>query len=75
MRSALLRFVDPRILLLLVLGGCATAEPVYRGIHEGLQTREELVNPSTTYRPMERRPAYEEYKAERERLLKEGPAK
>jgi hypothetical protein len=65
--------VDPRILLLLAVGGCATAEPVYRGIYEGLQTREELVNASTTDRPLERRPGYEEYKAERERLLKEGP--
>jgi len=77
------RFVDPRMaarlgclgLLLLAVGGCATAEPVYRGIYEGLQIREELVNPSTTYRPMERRLGYWQYDAERKRLLNEGPAK
>lgn len=34
-----------------------------------------LVNPSTTYRPMERRPGYWEYDAERKPLLNEGPAK
>jgi hypothetical protein len=63
-------------LLVLGVGGCTTAEPVYRGIYDGLQVRDELVYPAPGYRPMtEKRPGYWEYEAERKRLLDESPSK
>jgi hypothetical protein len=62
-------------LLFVGLAGCTSAVPSYRGLYEGLQTREEMVNPSPTYRAADRRPTYPEYEAARRRLLDEEPAK
>jgi hypothetical protein len=62
-------------LLILGVAGCTSADSVYRGIYEGLQVREELVNPSPAYRATDKRLGYWEYEAERKRLLNEGPSK
>lgn len=73
MKSAVVGFG----LLFLGLAGCTTAEPIYRGLYDGLQVRDEIVYPAPGYRPMtERRPpGYSEYEAERQRLLNESPSK
>ena len=59
-------------LVLLGAGGCASADSIYRGLYQGLQAREDLVNPSPAYRPAERRLRYDEYLAERERRSPRG---
>jgi type IV pilus biogenesis protein CpaD/CtpE len=52
-----------------LLAGCASRERVYGAIYEGLRTREAIVRPSTAQRPPERTISYQEYEAERKKLL------
>lgn len=60
--------------LVLAVGGCAATDGLYRGIYQGLQIREELVNPSAG--PGKDRPlTYSEYAAERQRILDQPPGK
>jgi hypothetical protein len=62
----------PRALsLLLVLGvaGCSSTERVYQGIYDSLRMREDIVNPPD--RGLQKDPpvTYQEYDAERTRIL------
>ena len=63
-------------LLLVGLAGCASTEQFYGSIYQGLQTREELVDPRPAGGIRRNRPlSYEEYEVERKRILSEGTAK
>lgn len=57
-----------------LLAGCANSERVYGNIYEGLRTREAIVRPSAAQKPTEKSMSYQEYEAERKRLL-EGNGK
>jgi type IV pilus biogenesis protein CpaD/CtpE len=54
---------------LALLAGCANSERVYGNIYEGLKTREAIVHPSAEQKPAEKSMSYQEYQAERKRLL------
>jgi hypothetical protein len=51
-----------------LLAGC-TSESVYGNIFEGLKTRETIVHPSAEQKPAEKSMTYQEYQAERKKLL------
>jgi hypothetical protein len=57
------------VLLALATAGCTSTESVYRGLYHGLQVREDPKNPSPSSGTTQRRPAYEEYQADRLRRL------
>ncbi len=52
-----------------LLAGCASSERVYGNIYEGLKTRETIVHPSVEPGPPEKSMSYQEYEAERKKLL------
>lgn len=52
-----------------LLAGCASSERVYGNIYEGLKTREQIVHPSVEQKPPEKSMSYQEYDAERKKLL------
>jgi len=55
--------------VLSLLAGCASSEIVYGNIYEGLKTREQIVDPSVEQKPSEKSMSYQEYEAERKKLL------
>jgi len=57
-------------LLSLLMPGCSK-ERVYENIYEGMQQREQIVNPPDDPVPP-KHPSYDEYKREREEILKDG---
>ena len=54
---------------IMLLAGCADRERVYGNIYEGLKTREAIVHPSLEQKPAGKSMSYEEYEAERRKLL------
>lgn len=52
-----------------LLAGCANSERVHGNIYEGLRTREAIVHPSAEQKPPEKSMSYQEYEAERKKLL------
>lgn len=58
-----------------LLAGCASRERVYGGIYEGLRIRQAIVHPSTEQGPHERTMSYQEYEAERKKLLESNDKK
>lgn len=58
-----------------LLAGCASSERVYGNIYEGLKTREKIVHPSLEQRPPEKSMSYQEYEAERKKLLESADKK
>jgi hypothetical protein len=54
---------------LALLSGCANSERVYENVYEGLKAREAAVHPSTEQEPPEKSMSYQEYEAERKKLL------
>ena len=63
-RNNLLLLVIPALLLI----GCSK-EGFYEGMYRGLQQREEIVHPATDPFPPEQ-PSYEDYRREREEVLR-----
>lgn len=55
-----------------LLAGCANSKGVYGNIYEGLKIREAIVHPSAEQKPVEKPMSYQEYEAERQKLLKSG---
>jgi hypothetical protein len=53
------------------LTGCLSKERVYEGVYEGLKQREQIIHPSNEPVP-QKLPSYDEYKREREKVLKEN---
>jgi hypothetical protein len=51
-----------------LLAGC-TSDSVYGNIFQGLKTRETIVHPSAEQIPTEKSMSYQEYEAERKKLL------
>jgi hypothetical protein len=51
------------------LAGCANSENLYGNIYEGLKTRDALVHPPVEQRPAEQSMSYQDYEAERKKLL------
>lgn len=60
---------------LALLAGCANSERVYGNIYEGLKTREAIVHPSAEQKPPEKSMSYQEYEAERKKLLESNSGK
>ncbi|MFH1147593.1 MAG: hypothetical protein V1736_07790 [Pseudomonadota bacterium] len=63
------------IVMWLLLGacflmGCAGKEGIYQGMYDGLRTREQIVNPQPAQLPREEPVSYQQYKSEREEVLK-----
>lgn len=58
-----------------LLTACASRERVYGAIYEGLKTREAIVLPSTEQKPTHRTISYQEYEAERKKLLESNDHK
>ena len=54
------------VLILMFVIGCGR-EAIYRGVYDGLQNREKMVNPSDEPNPQEEI-SYDEYKRERDSL-------
>ncbi len=52
-----------------LLAGCANSERYYGNVYEGLKTRERIVHPSIEQKPAEKSMSYQEYEAERQKLL------
>jgi hypothetical protein len=52
-----------------LLAGCANSERYYGNIYEGLKAREAIVHPSIEQKPAEKSMSYQEYEAERKKLL------
>jgi hypothetical protein len=52
-----------------LLAGCANSERYYSNVYEGLKAREAIVHPSAEPRPAQRSMSYQEYEAERKKLL------
>ena len=52
-----------------VLAGCASSERVYDNIYEGLKGRDAIIYPQVEQKPAEKSMSYQEYEAERGRLL------
>lgn len=57
------------LIFLLGLIGCADRNAVYRNMYEGLKKREEIVNPTAQSKPAEPTISYDQYEAERKKLL------
>lgn len=53
---------------LMFLSGCASNEPLYGHIYEGLRMRETIVHPLEP-KPPEKSMSYQEYQVERKKLL------
>lgn len=49
--------------------GCANKETAYANIYEGLRTRNAILNPAADQKPGEKPMSYQEYEAERTKLL------
>ena len=60
---------------LALLAGCASSERIYGNIYEGLKTRNAIINPSTEQKPAEKSMSYQEYDAERKKLLESNDKK
>lgn len=58
-----------------LLAGCANSEHYYGNIYEGLKTREAIVHPSVEQNPAEKFMSYQEYEAERKKLLESNDKK
>ena len=58
-----------------LLSGCANSERVYGSIYEGLKTREAIVHPTVDRKPAEKSMSYQEYEAERKKLLESDDKK
>ena len=58
-----------------LLAGCANSERVYGNLYEGLKTREAIVHPSAEQKPAEKSVSYQEYEAERKKLLESNDKK
>ncbi len=58
-----------------LLAGCANSERVYGNIYEGLKTREATVHPSAEQKPVDKSTSYQEYEAERKKLLESNDKK
>ncbi|MHB8921761.1 MAG: hypothetical protein ACYC3N_12165 [Halothiobacillus sp.] len=52
-----------------LLAGCANSERYYGNVYEGLKTREAIVHPLAEQKPAEKSMSYQEYEAERKKLL------
>lgn len=63
-----IRYLSFLCLFFLLLVGCEK-DRIYEGIYKGMQTREQIVNPSNEPIPQEQQ-SYDEYKREREDSLK-----
>ncbi len=51
--------------------GCVGKEGIYQGMYDGLKARDRIENPRpTTQFPREEPMSYQQYKSEREKLLK-----
>lgn len=62
-------FLPLVIMLCATIGACASKERVYNSLYEGLHAREQIVNETTAPVPKEH-PRYDEYKREREEILR-----
>jgi hypothetical protein len=58
-----------------LLAGCANSERYYGNVYEGLKTREAIVHPSVEQKPAEKSMSYQEYEAERKKLLESNNKK
>ncbi|MDG4554504.1 MAG: hypothetical protein P9E24_09700 [Candidatus Competibacter sp.] len=58
-----------------LLAGCASNERIYGNIYEGLKTREAIVHPSAEQKSPEKSMSYQEYEAERKKLLESNDKK
>lgn len=58
-----------------LLAGCANSERYYGNVYEGLKTREAIVHPSVEQKPAEKSMSYQEYEAERKKLLESNDKK
>ena len=56
-------------LLFLGVAGCSSTERLYQGIYDALRTREDIVNPPDRGLRKDRPVTYQEYDAERTRIL------
>ena len=60
------------VLFIAVLAGCAGGERIYGGAYEGLKTREAVRNPTSEPGAASKLPSYQDYEAERKKLLEPG---
>ena len=58
-----------------LLAGCANSERYYGNVYEGLKAREAIVHPSVEQKPAEKSMSYQEYEAERKKLLESNDKK
>lgn len=58
-----------------LLAGCANSKRYYGNIYEGLKTWEAIVHPSMGQKPAEKSMSYQEYEAERKKLLESNDKK
>jgi len=57
----------------LLLYGCADQNRIYENVYEGMRTREQIVGqPQDTRPPDKTGPSYQDYEAERKKLLQPG---
>ncbi len=57
------------------LAGCANIDRYLGNVYEGLKAREAIVHPSLEQKSAEKSMSYQEYKAEREKLLEGSDGK
>lgn len=55
------------VLFFAVISGCTSKEHVFRGIYEGVLTREQMINSNEPVPPPY--PSYDQYQKEREKIL------
>ncbi|TCV80114.1 hypothetical protein [Sulfurirhabdus autotrophica] len=60
---------------ILLLSGCANKETAYANIYEGLKTRNVIMNPVSEQKPSDKSMSYQEYEAERKKLLESNGEK
>lgn len=58
-----------------LIAGCADSKPYYGNVYEGLKTRDALLHPSVGQKPAAKSMSYQEYEAERKRLLESDDKK
>jgi len=58
-----------------LFAGCANSERINASIYEGLKTRNTIINPSAERKPGEKSMSYQEYEAERKKLLESNDRK
>lgn len=58
-----------------LLSGCAISERYYGNVYEGLKTRESIVRPSVEQKSADKFMSYQEYEAERKKLLESNDKK